>query len=47
MFKISEQPDGTAAATARAMHAFAVSFSSWRCRYAMFSVVELGTRTPP
>ena len=44
---LKEQPAGTAAATVRAMRCLACSLSIWRCRYSMFSVVELGTRTPP
>src|SRR5450830_1128029 len=47
MLRISEQSSGTCWATARAMRALPSACRPWRCGWAMFSVVELGTRTPP
>ena len=47
MFSIKEQSLGTAAATLRAMRVLASAFRLTRCWWPMFSVVELGTRTPP
>lgn len=47
MFRISEQSLGTAAATLSAMRALPSAFRLSRCLWAMFSVVELGGRTPP
>jgi hypothetical protein len=41
MFRISEQPSGTAAAGARDARP---AFSTWRCRWAMFSVVDPSVR---